>query len=263
MRRLKFHYSTVYHFDGPVTEHHFVVRCLPTTGSRQKITLEKLHISSHDFCSEAEDAFKNKILYGDIMEPHSEFAFEITGIAEIDSLYLDSSEKFTGIFRMPTCLTGKGTEIAFHIDRLQKQCMGMKPLDTFREINSYVNHLMQYQQGVTNVDTTAEAACSLGSGVCQDYSHIMLAILRGMGFSARYIVGMMPGEGASHAWVEVWNDMDISGWYGFDPTNNREVDDSYIRISCGRDYKDCTVIRGMFKGTGSQQQMVWVNVEEL
>lgn len=263
MRRLKFYYSTVYHFDGPVTEHHFVVRCLPKTSCGQKITLEKLYISSNDFCSEAEDSFKNKILYGDITEPHSEFTFEITGLAEIDSLHLDISEEFTGIFRISTRLTEIGTEIAFHIDRLQKQCIGMKPLDTFKEINSYVNHLLRYQQGVTDVDTTAEEACRMGAGVCQDYSHIMLAILRGMGFSARYVVGMMLGEGASHAWVEVWNDMETSGWYGFDPTNNREADDSYIKISCGRDYKDCAVIKGMFKGTGSQEQMVWVNVEEI
>ena len=77
---------------------------------------------------------------------------------------------------------------------------------------------------------------------------------------ARYVVGMMLGEGASHAWVEAF----CRGyWYGFDPTNNKLVNDEYIKVSYGRDSSDCPVIKGNFYGNGIQTQKEEVSVEEI
>ena len=87
----------------------------------------------------------------------------------------------------------------------------------------------------------------------------MLSLLRMEGIPARYVTGMLVGEGASHAWVEA-----LCGgyWYGFDPTNDLLVDDSYIRVSCGRDSADCAIIRGTFLGLAAQVQRETVSVEK-
>lgn len=118
----------------------------------------------------------------------------------------------------------------------------------------------RYLPGITAVHETAEAALSLGQGVCQDYAHIMLSLLRLEGIPARYVVGMTLGEGASHAWVEA---LCNGYWYGFDPTNNKLVNDEYIRVSCGRDSGDCSIIRGTFYGLVAQMQQERVVVEQL
>ena len=110
------------------------------------------------------------------------------------------------------------------------------------------------------MDTTAEKALSGGSGVCQDYAHIMLALLRMDRIPCRYVAGMMMGEGSSHAWVEVWDD---KRWIGYDPTNKKLVNEDYIKISNGRDFADCLVNQGIFTGNVTQTQEISVIVEEV
>lgn len=95
-------------------------------------------------------------------------------------------------------------------------------------------------------------------GVCQDYSHILLSLCRMERIPARYVVGMLVGEGLSHAWVEVY---ESGRWIALDPTNNLVVDDEHIRISVGRDYGDCTMNQGIFVGQTTQTQEVKVFVE--
>lgn len=91
----------------------------------------------------------------------------------------------------------------------------------------------------------------MGCGVCQDYAHILTALCRAAGIAARYAAGMMTGEGASHAWTEVW---DGQFWHGLDPTHNCLVDERYIKLSHGRDFMDAAVDRGCFLGTASSRQ---------
>lgn len=116
-----------------------------------------------------------------------------------------------------------------------------------------------YAPGTTNVSTTAEEALVLGKGVCQDYSHILIALCHLAQIPARYVVGMLEGEGASHAWVEIY---DGGFWYALDPTNNLIVSDSHIKISHGRDYKDCLINQGVFTGNTEQRQEISVHVHE-
>ena len=85
-------------------------------------------------------------------------------------------------------------------------------------------------------------------------------VLRYLGIPARYVNGLMIGEGYTHAWVEAYLE---DGWYGFDPTNNLHIDDYYIKLAHGRDYRDCTVDKGCFLGSAAQKQKIYVNVEEI
>ena len=123
-----------------------------------------------------------------------------------------------------------------------------------------LHECFSYVPGVTDIGTTAEEAMEKGQGVCQDYSHILLSLCRMEHIPARYVVGMLMGEGLSHAWVEV---CDKGRWFALDPTNNLVVDDQHIRISVGRDYEDCTINQGFFVGTATQQQEARVLVEEI
>ncbi len=119
-------------------------------------------------------------------------------------------------------------------------------------MNRRVFHAMRYQPGATNVSTTAAEAWEGAHGVCQDFAHILLVLLRRSGIPARYVSGFLPGEGAMHAWVEAL--LRVRGqppaWYGLDPTHDRATDGRYITVAVGRDYRDIAPTSGTYFGTG-------------
>ena len=135
-----------------------------------------------------------------------------------------------------------------------------RPYDKALSIMENLEKDFRYCQGVTDVGTTAEEAWRLGCGVCQDWCHIMLGLCRMAGIPCRYVVGMLTGEGYSHAWVEI---EEGGFWYALDPTNHMVVKDEHIKISSGRDYHDCIVEKGIFRGGCGQTQKIRVSVEEV
>jgi len=98
----------------------------------------------------------------------------------------------------------------------------------------------------------------MGKGVCQDYAHIYITLLRIMGIPARYVCGMLIGEGVSHAWAEALCE---KRWIGFDPTNDCLISDSHIKLGDGRDASECAINRGIIWGGGTQMQEISVAVE--
>ncbi len=134
------------------------------------------------------------------------------------------------------------------------------PIRQAEQLMQDVYETFSYQPGVTAAQTTAGEAFALGGGVCQDYAQILIALCRASGIAARYVAGLISGEGATHAWVEIYEN---GYWYGLDPTQNRFADDGYLKLAHGRDYLDCQLNRGIFCGNAAQQQYVRVNLEEL
>ena len=116
-----------------------------------------------------------------------------------------------------------------------------------------------YTPGETNVMTTAGEAFADGKGVCQDYAHVLITLCRMAGMPARYVSGLFVGEGASHAWTEIWMD---GLWYGIDPTHNCPADEKYLKLCIGRDYSDCPLERGVFSGWAKQTQKVFTKVTD-
>jgi len=117
-------------------------------------------------------------------------------------------------------------------------------------INDWVYQSMTYKHGVTGVRTTAAEALAVGSGVCQDYAHVMLAITRACGLPSRYVSGHLLGQGGTHAWVEVvlpTNDGtgDAIAW-PFDPTNVGRGGLGYLTIAVGGDYADVAPTSGTY-----------------
>jgi transglutaminase-like putative cysteine protease len=118
-----------------------------------------------------------------------------------------------------------------------------------------VHSTCKYIPGVTTVNTSTEEFFADPRGVCQDFTHLFMALCRSIGIPARYVCGYVYdakrgeilGSHASHAWSEVW--IPGFGWLGLDPTNKRIVDDSYVATALGRDFRDATPIRGSYWGT--------------
>lgn len=144
---------------------------------------------------------------------------------------------------------------------------GPDPLTTVRQLNSHIYGAFSYVQNVTRADSPIDEALQNRHGVCQDYSHVMIALLRDMRIPARYVSGYLyhrsgtrdrSAADATHAWVEVL--LPGLGWIGFDPTNDLVTEDRHIRTAVGRDYADVPPTRGVFKGRAMQEMKVAVNV---
>lgn len=132
----------------------------------------------------------------------------------------------------------------------------------------YVYDNFKYIKGVTTVETTLDEIWKLKAGVCQDFAHILTLMLRIVHIPARYVSGYictnrstaMRGEGATHAWAEAY--IPDYGWLGIDPTNNCVANDTHIRLAVGRNFSDCSPVKGVYKGASEHLLEVAVSVGE-
>ncbi len=127
-----------------------------------------------------------------------------------------------------------------------------------RRLNTEIFERFAYSPQTTRVDSPIDDALGARTGVCQDFAHIMIALVRGLGVPCRYVSGYLyrqpdrsvrSTDGATHAWVEAL--LPDVGWVGFDPTNNLQADEQHIRVAVGRDYADVPPTRGVFKGASA------------
>ena len=222
MKIWKLTYELCCHFSSPVTRHSYTLRCFPREMLYQKVQSCKYEVWPCYGNSRGRDSFGNSLLIGKSEEAHDWFLVKVDSVVMTEKA-ADPWEKTEYLMR--------------------------KLSDTFR-----------YEAGSTFFSTTAEEAFAQGCGVCQDYAHILLALCRNENMTARYVAGTIPGEGQTHAWIEVWNQ---GRWKGFDPTNNRITDEDYICMAYGRDAADCSLSQGIFVGGGNQEQHIYVKMEEV
>jgi len=143
-------------------------------------------------------------------------------------------------------------------------------LDGARELAARIRKDFKYQPNSTAVSTPLEQAFEQRRGVCQDFAHIMISGLRGLGIPASYVSGYirtipppgkprLAGADATHAWVSVWCGAEL-GWIGIDPTNAIDAGNDHIVLAIGRDFSDVSPIYGVFLGSGAQELEVGVDV---
>ena len=136
-------------------------------------------------------------------------------------------------------------------------------------LTNQIHRAFEFDSRATTVNTPVEEVLKHRKGVCQDFAHLQIAILRSLGMAARYVSGYLrtyppPGEAqlvgtdASHAWVGVY--CGDQGWIDVDPTNNTLVTDEHITLAWGRDYSDVCPLKGVFVGGGSHTLSVSVDV---
>jgi transglutaminase-like putative cysteine protease len=140
------------------------------------------------------------------------------------------------------------------------------PLALLRRLNTDIYDRFEYSPMSTRVDSPIDQALQSKRGVCQDFAHIMIGLVRQLGIPCRYVSGYLfhqenadrSSVAATHAWVEAL--LPDLGWVGFDPTNNRLAEDRHIRVAIGRDYKDVPPTRGVFKGVSAVKSELAVAV---
>lgn len=265
MKKLHFDYCMEIKYSADVSWCCYTIKGIPKDDERQKISNLRIDMIPETKPEWATDSRGNRYIYGSNEIPHSYFKFHIYGDAECGETTYEAmaSESEEMIYRHSHGLTVPGEKLREYYETMKTTLPSIDeatPYEKARLIMEILHSDFIYEKGCTDVDTSAEDALELGRGVCQDYSHIMISLLNLAGCSARYVTGLIIGEGESHAWVEV---ADSGKWYGFDPTNNVIVGDSHIKIGCGRDATECQINRGIMHGGGEQTQDVYVNVSEL
>ena len=256
MRRdLRFYYDILLEFGEPVTGHAFVLRCMPPSFPGQEILDVTLELDPRVPYACQRDGFGNQLQSGRVEGPHDHFRYTVRGTARLD-LDRRRQEPCHPVFRFPSAYTAAGPEMEAYLQGLG---LPEAPIDRVWALAQAVRARMTYVPGETGVATTAAQAFASGRGVCQDFAHVYLALARQAGLAARYVNGLPEGEGASHAWCEVWLD---GYWVGIDPTRGRWTDAGYIRFGVGRDFGDCPMERGVFLGLTDQKQTVFMQVRE-
>ena len=125
-----------------------------------------------------------------------------------------------------------------------------------RRISAIIAGAFAYRKNVTRYDSTTDEFLELRAGVCQDFTHLMLALLRLRGIPCRYVSGYLHVEGSavepaqSHAWIELYSPR--AGWIPFDPTHDREIDERYVVVAHGRHYDDVPPNKGIYRGNAKE-----------
>lgn len=254
--QLHFDYKMNIHYSLPVTKCFFTIKGIPREDCRQNLLRYKIEMDPAVPYMEGWDSFGNQKIYGSIQEDHQSFFYHIEGDVEILSIAYEERAKEIGLYRVPYGKCQMGSTLRHYAN-----CLNLSDFSTDYEKALFLMHklyaIFQYCPSTTQIETDAEQAWQQGMGVCQDYAHIYITLLRFFGIPARYVCGFLIGEGASHAWVEVCID---GYWIGFDPTNNCLVQQEHIKLGHGRDASDCEINRGIMYGGGQQKQDVSVFV---
>ncbi len=195
-----------------------------------------------NFQEETFDDFGNRVLHLQHSRIEETFRFEMTLVtSQAGSTPSPNSDNIPtsgmGAFLLPSALCNFTPEIC---DAARELC-GASPT----AICDFVFRRLEYSQHATTLKTSASQSLQFGRGVCQDFAHAMIAICRALKIPARYVSGYLPGEGAAHAWCEIFWE---GAWQAFDPTHNRAARENYVFVSCGRDFRDCASHQGTFHG---------------
>ena len=250
-RLLSFSYGISLEFTRPVNDHYFVLRCVPGSFPGQRILSCSTMIGPGADWIEQKDGFGNNLQVGQIIEPHRGLQYSVMGVAETDTT-LANTEDANPIYGFASKLTVESPQMA----AFRRETDTSDP----EKIMLAVHDRLMYVPGSTDVRTGAAQAFEAGRGVCQDFAHVCIALERAAGYRCRYANGIHIGSTLSHAWLEVWHD---GRWIGMDPTEGRLTDDTYIRFNTGRDFADCPIECGSFKGGAAQLQTVSLQCYEI
>ena len=271
MSLYSYRYETTIGFSSDALAHAWLLRCLPRREQFQRVIKADFSVSAYDrdgcsipvTCQRSTDGFGSPLVYGEIPFPHQRISIVSSGIVALQPYRICDS--LHGMYRMQT----RSTAASPAMDALTKQSIdrsfssaatGSSMLDSVRRIAQAIHEHMTYSPGSTTVRTSASEAFATGLGVCQDYTHILIGMLRSCGIPARYVCGFLNGEGATHAWAEFFMN---GAWLPIDPTNGQEHCRGYIKIAHGRDGTDCAVNRGVFIGGNGQYLEVSTKVFEI
>lgn len=244
-----------YRYEGPIQDlrHRLVVIPPPVHGDQERIGYRFTVESSSDALHRTRrDPFGNVILEVTADRVEEAIAFR-TAVRVIrrpaGACHRLRPSQVAPAYRRASALTRPDGTLRSAARQLQKLCRDQ--LSLAHAITEWVHATMRYGFGVTQVSTGAAEALAGGTGVCQDYAHIMLALCRLCGLPARYVSGHLLGEGGTHAWVEVLladgGAPSVTVAHAFDPTHGCAAGPGYLTVAVGRDYRDVAPTSGCYR----------------
>lgn len=271
------HHVTKYEYDRPVKESVNEIRIYPVLDNEQELLYHEVNVTGNPDVLVINDYWHNRMGMFNLITPHQELVIEsklivrtLSKVIALENMNAGfeelSDEVNNNLFLLELCsiedpsLSNEIKNIANEIKKPEQTVAAF-----VENCSSYIFKKFRYIKGITNIQTTLQEILKLRSGVCQDFAHIMLEILRSQGIPCRYISGYicpnqngMRGEGATHAWVDAW--IPGKGWTGIDPTNNVWVTNNHVKLAVGRNFTDCSPVKGTFKGPAKQSLSVYVSV---
>ena len=277
--RIGIRHVTGYEYERPVTSSYNEARITPISNDRQLALESTVDVSPAAAVYRYWDWWGTLVHSFDLQEPHDELVITGTSVVETSAApepltaaasgdelaSFEVRDRFSELLSpsryVPLC--DRVLEAARQLDQ------SLDPTATCEAIVRSVREGMRYERGTTTVSTTAADALEIGSGVCQDFTHVALALLRARGIPARYVSGYLhpssraePGQtiaGQSHAWVEAW----VGDWMPFDPTNGSPVGERHVVVGRARDYSDLAPLNGIFHGGPAKALGVTVELTRL
>jgi transglutaminase-like putative cysteine protease len=252
-------WHSTYRYSTAVRQVHNELRVVPAARDGQ----QRLAVSLTTRLFALTDAFGNEYHYFDLLGEVLEFSATLRATVDTaPDVVREATPSALMQFLMlqPTRRSPFDPRIR---DLLREAGAGGGPLSVANRVMALIADRFQFEVGRTSVEDTALDLLDLGHGVCQDFTHLMLAALRIGGVPARYVSGYLaPASGetftdASHAWVQVFSD---GAWHGFDPSNRQHQDEHYVVCGVGRDYDDVPPLRGSFTGAAEQDWQASVQV---
>jgi transglutaminase-like putative cysteine protease len=276
MPRFSIHHITKYTYEGPVSDSANQIILYPIKDEYQDVLRQDLSITNYPVVEIYKDYYGNEVGSFTHSEPHQLLVIDsrievITRPRPPISDTADREEQWNWLelarWKMPFVDFLQQEPFAYLPEVLNTlgNIHSLTPLEAARQLRTYIFEQFKYIKGITTVETTLDEVWKLKAGVCQDFAHILLVFLRQIRIPARYVSGYicsksngMRGEGATHAWIEAF--IPNNGWVGLDPTNNCEADDMHVRLAVGRNFSDCSPVKGTYKGAAGQQLEVGVSV---
>jgi transglutaminase-like putative cysteine protease len=283
-------HRTQFVYDQPARDSHNELRLQPLEGAGQRCLSFELIIDQPAAVLSYRDFFGNHAHSVSVSVPHRELTIVAQSLVERPETMLEASaDKPHPEVMFRNFLAEDEAHIKDYCEflnpsryvpfskRLQNLFWMARPGDTedvaiyVARIVAWVRDQFDYQKARTNVYSSLDDILRTGSGVCQDFAHLTIGLLRLAGVPARYVSGYLAptvsaagnaslGEQASHAWLEAW--LPQEGWTGFDPTNRYRTDERHVRVAVGRDYADVPPLMGMYRSNATNQVMtVDLNVE--
>ncbi len=287
MNRYHLLHATEFRYDGPVSESYNEVRLRPMHDETQSCLSFRLLTKPASRGTSYRDAFGNWVHQFNILPKHEYLKIEAESVvlaheapappadslrlSELDSHREELEEEYLD-FIVPSGYVPHVAKLDELIMTASQSCDG-SVCGFVQAASDLIHRRFEYVKGATHVNSSIEDSLLVGAGVCQDFAHLLLGVVRKRGLPARYVSGYLVPEGAaspdaklqeviggyaSHAWAEVY--LPGSGWIGLDPTLGKPLGLQHVRVAYGRDYGDVAPVRGVYKGHAGQRLSVDVRV---
>ena len=266
--RIRIRHRTVYAYDHPIVYAIQTVRMTPQPHDSLSVIHWSLRGESRKPLPQVIDGYGNIVHNHTVNRPHSEAEILVEGEVETrdaQGVVRGAPELLPlNFYLRETPLTVADEEL----EAMARDSVGnLAALDALHALMGTVRDRVDYRPGETDAMTTAAEALTSGQGVCQDHAHVFISAARRLGYPARYVGGYLwAGEQASayeagHAWAEAY--VADLGWVGFDPANRICPAESHVRVAIGLDYWSAAPVRGLWRGEGTENLAVEVEVTQM